>query len=259
MFLFIRLYIYIRNLIRQNKCFKVKCFFLENRSRIDKVKSWLADEESRQVYEGMIRFRQYRDRHPAYSEKEIYFVPGIISFNDNSIFIDCGAYNGDTIEQFIGKCNNYKKIYALEPNKENVIKIYKKINKNCWHNVEVIECASWECEKMLKFTNDSVTQTGNAISNDGTVMIKANSIDNILKGTYCSLIKMDVEGAELKSLKGAKETILKYKPQLAICIYHSDEDMIDIAEYIHQLIPEHKLYIRHHTCNLGDTVLYAVP
>lgn len=80
-----------------------------------------------------------------------------------------------------------------------------------------------------------------------------------MRGGGCDLIKMDVEGAELESLKGAKNTILKYKPQLAICIYHSDEDMLSIAEYIHNLVPEYKMYVRHHTCNTGDTVLYGIP
>jgi hypothetical protein len=71
---------------------------------------------------------------------------------------------------------------------------------------------------------------------------------------------MDIEGAELNALKGAEKTIIKDKPKLAICIYHSNEDMIQIAEYIHNLIPAYKIYIRQYRLypSAAETVLYAV-
>jgi hypothetical protein len=76
---------------------------------------------------------------------------------------------------------------------------------------------------------------------------------------------MDIEGAEFNALIGAKETILRDKPKLAICIYHSNEDMLRIAEWIHVLVPEYKLYVRHHgaknyvhpVMGPAETVLYA--
>ena len=67
-----------------------------------------------------------------------------------------------------------------------------------------------------------------------------------------------IEGAELEALKGAKETIQRDKPKLAVCIYHRPEDMVEIPLYIKQLVPDYKLYIRHHSNTAGETVLYAV-
>ena len=72
------------------------------------------------------------------------------------------------------------------------------------------------------------------------------------------MIKLDIEGAELEALKGARETILRHKPKLAICIYNKPEDMIDIPLYIKELVPEYKLYVRHYTNTNDETVLYAV-
>lgn len=70
---------------------------------------------------------------------------------------------------------------------------------------------------------------------------------------------MDIENAELNALKGAVQTILRDKPKLAICIYHSNDDMLDIPEYIHSLVPEYKFYVRqHHILPWLETVLYAV-
>ena len=69
---------------------------------------------------------------------------------------------------------------------------------------------------------------------------------------------MDIEGAELESLQGARKTIRRDRPKLAVCIYHKPEDMIEIPLYIKELVPEYKLYIRHHSNSGTETVLYAV-
>jgi hypothetical protein len=93
----------------------------------------------------------------------------------------------------------------------------------------------------------------------GVISIQVKTIDN-LNLEKVTFIKMDVEGAELNALKGAEKTILKDKPKLAICIYHSNEDMVCIAEYIHNLAPEYKLYVRQHFLfpSAAETVLYAI-
>ena len=72
-------------------------------------------------------------------------------------------------------------------------------------------------------------------------------------------IKMDVEGSELDALEGAKQTILNNKPKLAVCLYHKTKDFIDIPNLIHNLVPEYKLYVRHHSFSVNETVLYAIP
>lgn len=236
---------------------KSQKFFKENEKQIERVKSLLADGFSKETYQRMIDFRQDRKKFPRYSENDIYFVKNIIKIKDNSVFIDCGAYVGDTIERFIKRYGKYKTIYAFEPDLLNCKKMQQMIMKYNWKNINILQCASWSSNTILRFTNDSFTKTGNSISEEGKTQINADSIDNILKGGV-DLIKMDVEGAELESLKGAQKTILTYKPQLAICIYHSDQDMISIPLYIHELCPDYKLYVRHHTCNLSDMVLYAV-
>jgi len=69
---------------------------------------------------------------------------------------------------------------------------------------------------------------------------------------------MDVEGSEMEALQGAKQTILKYKPRLAISIYHKPEDLLDISSYILSLVPDYKLYVRHFSTSESDTVLYAI-
>jgi len=78
-------------------------------------------------------------------------------------------------------------------------------------------------------------------------------------GNKATIIKMDVEGAELEALKGAYNTIKNYKPRLAICVYHKPSDIIDIPGFILQINDGYKLYLRHHRADIADdTVLYAI-
>ena len=98
-----------------------------------------------------------------------------------------------------------------------------------------------------------------SISEDGSTVIETRTIDSSVDSRErITFIKMDVEGAELQSLMGAQNTIQRYRPKLAICIYHKREDMTQIPLYIKSLIPDYKLYVRHYSNNVNETVLYAV-
>ena len=96
------------------------------------------------------------------------------------------------------------------------------------------------------------------IDSEGQTKIEADSIDSIVKepGTF---IKMDVEGAELEALKGAKNTILKYTPKLAISVYHLKEDLITIPQYILSVNEKYELYLRHYESFSSELILYAKP
>lgn len=96
------------------------------------------------------------------------------------------------------------------------------------------------------------------IAGAGNIHINVDTLDNILKDKTVTFIKMDIEGAELPSLEGAEKIISSYRPTLAVCIYHSDADMLDIPEYIMGKYPEYSFYVRHYAASVSETVLYAV-
>ena len=76
---------------------------------------------------------------------------------------------------------------------------------------------------------------------------------------FRSYIKMDVEGSELEALKGSIETIKKYRPKLAISLYHKPEDVIEIPVFLEKLDLGYKYYLRHYQTRMEETVLYSVP
>ena len=79
-----------------------------------------------------------------------------------------------------------------------------------------------------------------------------------LKDEDVTFIKMDIEGAERDALTGAAELIRRCRPELAICVYHAISDLWEIPLMIHDIEPSYRLYMRHHTPLIYETVCYAV-
>ncbi len=190
------------------------------------------------------------------ADKDCYFVSDIMKPQADEIFVDAGVYNGNTSLQFAQWCNNtYKKIYLFEPDCDQIDTIKEKIIP--LHNTELHSVGLWNCADTLHFAM-AANGGSHIIEKDGDFSISVDSIDNICGNDAITFIKMDIEGAELNALMGARQTILKHKPKLAICLYHKPEDILEIPLYIKELLPEYKIYIRHHTSDWHDTVLYAV-
>ena len=126
-------------------------------------------------------------------------------------------------------CNGrYQEIIAFEPDRNN----YKIAEQNCKEirNFRLYPYATGAKSDKAYFNMGA--SSGSKIDALGNEEIIIESIDNILNGREATFIKMDVEGAELESLKGTRKTIVQYKPKLAICIYHKLEDFYKIPEFI---------------------------
>jgi hypothetical protein len=111
------------------------------------------------------------------------------------------------------------------------------------------------CEVGFDMTGQSVSK----IRKDAETKIKLYRIDDFLDELpKVTFLKMDVEGAELAALRGAVSLLARDMPRLAICIYHSRKDMVEIPEWVREHFPQYKLYIRHHNRNASETVLYGI-
>jgi FkbM family methyltransferase len=176
---------------------------------------------------------------------------------NGDIIVDAGAYIGDTIEEIIKQNIAYEKIYAFEPDEQNYAKLIE--NTKTYQNIETYKYGLWDKTDRLYFSAEA--NMGSSITTDigkANQTIDTLSLDEFFKDKEKPiLIKMDIEGAELNALLGAKEIITKYKPKLQICIYHKPEHLYQIPLLIKDLVPEYKLYLGHHTQIWGDTVLYA--
>lgn len=170
------------------------------------------------------------------------------------IFIDCGGYDGSTSVNFINWCENQEGfVYIWEPDPDNQLKCRKLLDsKNICY--ELISKGVWNEAKELKLIKGGPCST---ISDNGDIKIKVDSIDSVIKKT-ATFIKMDIEGSEFYALLGAKNIISKYKPKLAISIYHKAKDIWELPWLIHRINPEYVFFLRHYSFADNDTVLYAL-
>lgn len=185
-----------------------------------------------------------------------YFDLPYLKITNDAVYIDGGTYDGETCIDFI-KWNgpNYKKIYAFEPSRYSIDLCNQRIEKNKIDRIEMINKGLYSSDAVLNFMHNAA---GSKVSNDCVDTIEVTSIDKVLNGEKATFIKLDVEGCETEALKGAKDTIQKFHPTLAVCIYHKPEDIFEIPIYILSLVPEYKLYIRHYSNVESETILYAV-
>jgi FkbM family methyltransferase len=249
-------YIYNDNIYKAEPAFDgIVKDLTENKQKYIDLYNFLEDEKSKTVLNAIIDYRLSFDNSIYHSIKDEsqYFDETIIKFENNSIFIDGGGFDGDTSLKFIDKTNNkYKKILFFEPDKVSFLKA--KENLKNFENIEFYEKGLYSKASTFKF--NSLGGLGSNIDDNGNITIQVAAIDEILdeKANY---IKMDVEGAELEALKGAKKQ-LEQGAQLAISLYHKSRDIWEIPEYIKKINPEYKFFVRHYTNTIFETVLYAV-
>lgn len=179
--------------------------------------------------------------------------------DEEEVFIDCGCYNGGTVDAFVEwSYGKYNKIIAFEPDERMYFECKNYVEKR-YNNAVVINGAVGAHNGEVRFNNTSSVELGSSRVDyiSGNCVTKMYSIDEVLDGEKATFIKMDIEGSELEALRGVEKTIKKYKPILAICVYHKREDIWEIADYILSLHKDYTLYFRHYSLIHTETVLYA--
>lgn len=186
-----------------------------------------------------------------YIDNNQYFPKNVIKLNKNETFIDAGSYIGDTTEKFIQKTKGvYNKIYCFEPNKDSYKTLLKYVSDKKY--ILTFNKGLYNKKQKVYFQYNS---NKSSINKEGDYCIDTITLDEIQ--TNATFIKMDIEGSELYALYGSKKTIQKLKPKLAICVYHKANDLIKIPQYLKKIVPEYKLYLRHHSFISQELVIYA--
>lgn len=194
------------------------------------------------------------------TEGKQYFDLPYLTYDSDEIFVDGGSCDGMSAVRFIEQCGGcYQKIYCFEPDRKNIVRIQRNLQTRNIVNYEIVEKGLWNEKKELLFAangsaNSHITQN----VTDNSVKIQVTTLDETVVGQKVSFIKMDVEGAEYEALQGAKQTIAKYKPKLAICVYHRPEDIWEIPDLVLNLRSDYKLYFRHYSVGPLETVMYAI-
>ena len=218
-----------------------RAFIKENEAAFDEVYRRLADEESKKVYLDILNFKvsgkidyllsSFADKSAIYRD--------ILHLNEHENILDLGAYDGDTIREFLEAANGaYDYITALEPDEKNFAKLLK--NTEELDNIACLNMGAWHQKDTLIFAKKAGRNS--KLSAEG-VSVPVTDIDSLqLAPTF---IKMDIEGSELNALKGAEETIRRYTPKLYICAYHRNEDLFALPLKVWELHNDYRIYFRH--------------
>ncbi len=187
---------------------------------------------------------------------------------------DAGVCNGIQFFVYKKQFKNVQKIYGFEP----MYDMFKKETYDSFiqkmQEVEIINKGLWDQEDELSFVETPNNQAGSYVQDvktarplkeiDNVYKIKTTTIDDFKQNNKIEkvdFIKMDIEGSELRALKGGEKTILSDRPQMAISIYHSIDDLADIPVYLSELLKHQNYTFRlgHYSAKVHETVLYAIP
>ncbi len=241
------------------------------RDDVMRVYDLLDDEKSKKVYADVVSTRMQRKNPSAdIPEKCPYFcLPGFWGWQPNEIFVDCGAYVGDSVEAFIREYDGvFGRIYAFEPDKSNQKAFNCRVErlKREWNisddRIKLIGRAVGKAEsKSLVWAGDENNAgIGSKIAagtDDSGDKIDVISLDLLLGEVDVSFIKADIESWEYDMLLGAEGIIRRRKPKLAVCIYHNTVDLFSIPLLIKEICPEYRFSVRHHSNVQAETVMYA--
>jgi len=226
---------------------------------MEHVDSLWADEESRQTYRRNLTAHLQRDYSDCIqTEDDQYFVKSIPLAKGFSRFIDCGAYIGDTLQALSKTEKAIEAIAGFEPNLNNFRRMSEVYDKELRRFVKqgvLFPCGVAGETKLQHF---NLAGGSSAIIQNGGEIIQCVALDDVLKDFSPTFIKMDIEGVEYEALQGARNMIEKYKPDLAIAVYHSIDHFYTIPSLIHSWNLGYKFYLRTHSSCCMETILYAV-
>ena len=222
-----------------------------------------ADEASRVAYLTQLKWRILADFDglPGPVPQVQYFPEDIFSLRTDEVFVDCGAYNGDTIREFLKRNgDSFARIIAFEPDPLNFqdLSLYvQHLPVGVRQKITLLQKAVGMREEKLRLT---VTGTAASIVGmNGGTEIDSVPLDGALDNLVPTYIKMDIEGAEIDAIIGAKNIIARDCPVLAVCAYHRQDHLWRIPMLIRTITSEYHFFLRPHDEEGWDLVCYAIP
>ena len=216
--------------------------------KLKTVASLLEDSRSLNVFQNIIEswynVSYNKELFLEIYEGNQYFCKDIIPLDENSVFVDCGAFIGDSLESFLANVSdsNFSKAFLFELNDFICEELQSNIKQWC----------SPDVQRKIKVINKGVSDenveffyspsgSSSSVRGGGISKAKIVRLDDELANERVSLVKMDIEGSEAAAIKGCEKLIKKYKPALAICVYHKVTDLWELPLLIKSFVPEYKL------------------
>ena len=239
----------------------------EHKSEFKQVYGLLEDEQSRKVFESVIRYKisgrlDYLRGCETPSEEKFE----LLGIGVEEIYADLGAYNGDTLVEFLNETSmQFRKMYAMEPDMKNYHKLKRRLYMIGSAMLEAYNVGAWNEDTSMMFSlragrsSRAVPEAGSDYNPARFREIKMMKLDTMLCGGDATYIKYDVEGSEIQAVEGSRETIARCHPKLNVALYHRNEDMFAIPLKIYEMNKKYRMFMRHHPYVPDwDTNLYCL-
>lgn len=215
----------------------------------------LEDDLSRRTFLDVLKYRLSAD--PTYMTEysvriEEQYLERFMDYR-NEVFVDAGGFDGDTAQAFADRYPDYRKIILFEPSERNMRSARRRLAGYC--NIEYRTNGLSDSAGTLPFDPD--TGSASSITEEGTSTITVNTLDDTIDEPV-TVIKMDLEGWEMKALMGSSRHIADDRPKLAIAVYHHATDFRLVHKYLSRFKHDYKCYLRHYTQGWSETIMYFV-
>lgn len=240
-------------------------FFLSHKTELMNAYNLLSSKKSKKVF--LQRLKSIitgKYGYLAYEQGFQYFPKDLMPVVEKgATVIDAGI--GSSLQElrlYSDLVKTKGRIYAFEASPVEYENVKRDAGvRQCRENIELINLGLWNENTTMKMSATQSSSSVVYVKAGETVDCELVALDNFVKERALEkvdYIKMDIEGAELNALKGAKETIQKHQPDMAICVYHDSFHLWELILYINSVYNGYDFYLYHHGLGCCETVLYAV-
>lgn len=229
-----------------------------NRDAIRAAYELLVDDESRAVFVAKLDFYlRAGDGGMMRSPGPIYF--DVRQPREDEVFVDAGAFTGDTLASFLGLTNGrFREYVAVEPDAANLVRLQAVAGAD--QRIACVQAGLGDTTSESRLLGTGIDARLATAGEAGGVAVPIVSLDDYFGDRRApTFVKMDVEGAERDALNGGRRLLRSARPFLAISAYHHPADLWRIPIQIEGLVRDCDFRLRHYTEAFDDTVCYALP
>jgi FkbM family methyltransferase len=216
----------------------------------------LLDSAGQQEFDRQLQLRMGDFSGQVVDSGITYFPSDLFQLSKNEVFVDCGAFDGDTITAFRKVTrDHFDRVIAFEPDPINFAALEAAVNGD--QRIVLKPYATSARRETLRFAaGDGVASR---ISSIGTCEVETITLDEALDGIAPTYLKFDIEGSEPDALEGGRETITRHRPKMAVCSYHAPDHLWSIPLRLNELVPDSRFTLRTYYADGFDCVCYCLP